>query len=72
MVKLYSSESCSKCKIIKRMLDSAGIVFWESDNEEEMKKNNILNIPTLIDSDGRKYDFYNITEYIKEYKRVNG
>lgn len=68
---LYTSEGCSKCKIIKRQLDSAGIEYIENTNEKEMEICEIFSIPTLVNNLGQKFDFYNTTKYIEEYKRIN-
>ena len=63
MVKIYGSENCGNCTIINKKVEDKGIEFEYVTSEEELIKNNIRGLPTLV-IDGKSYNYYQGIRYI--------
>lgn len=65
MIKVYTTETCPKCRILKMKLVEKGIPFEESTDEEEMHRLDIMSVPVLA-VDDRLLDFAEAIKYISE------
>ena len=63
MVKVYGSETCGNCKVLLKKLESKKIEFEYITDVEELRKNNIIGLPTII-IDGNTYNYYQAIQYI--------
>jgi glutaredoxin len=56
---LYSSLECSRCQIVKRMLDIHNVQYEEQTDEQIMIEKELLEMPAL-EVDGRIIDEYSL------------
>lgn len=61
---LYST-GCPKCKILKKKLDDANIVYKENNNVDDMLKLGLEQVPVLF-VDGTVFNFGEAVKWIKE------
>ena len=47
MVKIYTTEVCPRCKVLKTKLDSKGIEYEEITDVSEIEKLSILSVPYM-------------------------
>ena len=47
MVKIYTTEVCPRCKVLKTKLDSKGIEYEEITDVSEIEKLGILSVPYM-------------------------
>ena len=62
---LYTTTTCTRCPIIKKKLDEAGIEYTIDQNVEEMVKLGIRSVPVL-EVDGELLEFGRILKWIKD------
>lgn len=48
MITVYTSPTCMKCKLVKKMLTDRNIPFEESDNYDELIDKNICSLPVVV------------------------
>lgn len=65
MIKIYTTATCPKCRILKKKLDDKGIPYEEFTDEEEMQRMGILSVPVMT-VDGRVMDFPQAVQYVNE------
>ena len=51
MITIYTTQTCPKCKILKKKLQEKGIEYKEFNDEDEMQRMGILSVP-VMDVDG--------------------
>ena len=56
MITIYTTQTCPKCKILKKKLQEKGIEYKEFNDEDEMQRMGILSVP-VMDVDGEQLDF---------------
>ena len=61
---LYSSNSCGVCKMLKMMLLNSNVEFEVNQDENYMRKNGILHIPTL-EVNGNRMNASEAVKWIK-------
>lgn len=61
---LYST-GCPKCKILKKKLDDANIVYKENNNVDDMLKLGLEQVPVLF-VDGTVFNFDEAVKWIRE------
>lgn len=69
-VMLFTTKTCPNCKIVKAMLDKAGVAYEEIDamsNQDLTKKYGVLQAPTLVVTDGEKFDKIANASEIRKY-----
>lgn len=66
MIKLYSTESCPRCKVVKLKLNNLGINYELCSDVDEMTKMGISTVPVLELENGDKLGFVEILNWIKE------
>lgn len=64
---LYST-GCPKCKILKKKLDDANIVYEENNNVDDMLKLGLEQVPVLF-VDGTVFNFDEAVKWIGEQNR---
>ena len=65
MIIIYTTQTCPKCKILKKKLQEKGIEYKEFNDEDEMQRMGILSVP-VMDVDGEQLDFPAAIKYINE------
>ena len=65
MITIYTTQTCPKCKILKKKLQEQGIEYKEFNDEDEMQRMGILSVP-VMDVDGEQLDFPAAIKYINE------
>lgn len=64
MVTLYST-GCPACKVLKKKLDTAGIIYQENNSTEEMSILGIARVPALM-VDGSLLSFAEANQWINK------
>lgn len=65
MITIYTTQTCPKCKILKKKLQEKGIEYKEFNDEDEMQRMGILSVP-VMDVDGEQLDFPTAIKYVNE------
>ena len=65
MITIYTTQTCPKCKILKRKLEDKGIAYEEFSDEDEMQRMGILSVP-IMSVDGRLMEFPEAIKYVNE------
>ena len=65
MITIYTTQTCPKCKILKKKLQEKGIEYQEFNDEDEMQRMGILSVP-VMDVDGEQLDFPAAIKYVNE------
>ena len=65
MITIYTTETCPKCKILKKKLEDKGMKYSEVTDEEKLRQMDILSVPVLY-VDGERYDFAEAIKYVNE------
>ena len=65
MITIYTTETCPKCRILKKKLEEKGIEYEEFTDEAEMQRMGILSVPVMT-VDGRVMDFPQAVQYVNE------
>lgn len=65
MITIYTTQTCPKCKILKKKLQEKGIEYKEFNDEDEMQRMGILSVP-VMDVDGEQLDFHAAIKYVNE------
>lgn len=81
-MKLFTTEDCAFCGVVKDMMDDKGIQYEVIDsieNPEEAEKYGIMGVPVLIDEDEAKHTGLheclakvNTIDQLQEERRTNG
>jgi Glutaredoxin and related proteins len=66
MIKLYSTETCPKCNILKMKMDKANLNYEVCMNIEEMTKKGIQSVP-FLEVDGQLLDFGSANKWIQNF-----
>lgn len=65
MITVYTTQTCPKCKILKKKLEDKWIAYEEFSDEDEMQRMGILSVP-VMDVDGERLDFPAAIKYVNE------
>ena len=65
MITIYTTQTCPKCKILKKKLQEKKIEYKEFNDEDEMQRMGILSVP-VMDVDGEQLDFPAAIKYVNE------
>ena len=65
MITIYTTQTCPKCKILKKKLEEKRIEYKEFNDEDEMQRMGILSVP-VMDVDGEQLDFPAAIKYVNE------
>lgn len=64
MVKIYTTEVCPRCKVLKTKLDSKDIEYEEITDVSEIEKLGILSVPYMQVDDEELMDFATANSWI--------
>ena len=64
MLKVYSSSTCPKCKVLKMKLDKVGLEYETCEDIEVMKSLGIKGIPVLQLANGELLDFKAAVDFV--------
>ena len=64
MVKIYTTEVCPRCKVLKTKLDSKGLEYEEITDVSEIEKLGILSVPYMQVDDEELMDFATANSWI--------
>ena len=65
MIRIYTTQTCPKCQILKKKLADKGIEYKEFTDEAEMQRMGIMSVP-VMDVDGKQMDFPEAIKYVNE------
>jgi glutaredoxin len=63
MITIYTTETCPKCKILKKKLSSKGVDFEEIWDVDVLKSLDIFEVPVL-EVDGKYLEFSEANEWV--------
>lgn len=69
MIKIYTSPTCSKCNILKDIMNNAKIEFEETADYSDLKELNITELPALKTADGSIYSSNLAIAYVQKLIR---
>lgn len=64
MVKIYTTDTCTRCKVLKAKMDSKGIEYQSITDPDEIKKLGIMSVPYMQIDDGELMDFATANAWI--------
>ncbi len=66
MITIYTTETCPKCKILKKKLDSKNIEYKEVNDVEVLKSLDIYEVP-ILELDNQDYlEFNQANEWVNQ------
>ncbi len=65
MIIVYSTKSCGKCMVVKKILESKKIEFKNVYVGEAEVPEDITRVPTLVTDDGLKYEDSDAIVYVR-------
>lgn len=68
-IKIYTTPTCPKCRVLKMKMDQKGMVYEELDAtaSELLASRNITEAPVLQVDDGDLMNFSEANKWIKDY-----
>lgn len=63
MVTIYTTETCSKCKVLKTKLEQKGIEYKEVNDIHELESKNFMTVP-MLEVDNKVMDFKEAVTWI--------
>lgn len=67
MITIYTTETCPKCKILKKKMDLKGVSYKESVDLQEMERLGIKSVPMLrLDGDAPLVSFETAVKWLQE------
>lgn len=66
MIKIYTTDTCPRCKVLKTKMDAKGIPYESVTDVNEIKKLGIRSVPYMQVDDGELMDFATANTWINE------
>lgn len=66
MVKIYTTDTCPRCGVLKTKMDAKGIPYESITDVNEIKKLGIMSVPYMQVDDGELMDFATANAWINE------
>ena len=66
MVKIYTTDTCPRCKVLKVKMDAKGIPYESITNVDEIQRLGIMSVPYMQVDDGELMDFATANAWINE------
>lgn len=66
MIKIYTTDTCPRCKVLKTKMDAKGIPYKLITDIKEMKSLGIMSVPYMQVDDGELMDFAKANAWINE------
>ena len=64
MIKIYTTETCPRCKVLKMKMDAKRIPYESVTDVDEIKKLGIMSVPYMQIDDGELMDFATAVNWI--------
>ena len=66
MVKIYTTDTCPRCKVLKVKMDAKGIPYESITDVDEIQRIGIMSVPYMQVDDGELMDFATANAWINE------
>ena len=66
MVKIYTTDTCPRCKVLKTKMDAKEIPYESITDVNEIKKLGIMSVPYMQVDDGELMDFATANAWINQ------
>ena len=66
MVKIYTTYTCPRCKVLKMKMDAKGIPYESITDVDEINSLGIMSVPYMQVDDGELMDFAKANAWINE------
>lgn len=66
MVKIYTTDTCPRCKVLKVKMDAKGIPYESITDVNEIQRLGIMSVPYMQVDDGELMDFATANAWINE------
>ena len=66
MVKIYTTDTCPRCKVLKVKMDAKGIPYESITDVDEIQRLGIMSVPYMQVDDGELMDFAIANAWINE------
>ena len=66
MVKIYTTDTCPRCKVLKVKMDAKGIPYESITDVDEIRRLGIMSVPYMQVDDGELMDFATANAWINE------
>ena len=66
MVKIYTTDTCPRCKVLKVKMDAKGIPYESIIDVDEIQRLGIMSVPYMQVDDGELMDFATANAWISE------
>lgn len=66
MVKIYTTDTCPRCKVLKTKMDAKEIPYESITDVDEIKKLGIMSVPYMQVDDGELMDFATANAWINQ------
>lgn len=66
MVKIYTTDTCTRCAVLKSKMDAKGIAYESITDVNKIKKLGIVSVPYMQIDDGELMDFTEANAWINQ------
>ena len=66
MIKIYTTDTCPRCKVLKMKMDAKGIPYESITDVDEINNLGIMSVPYMQVDDGELMDFAKANAWINE------
>ena len=66
MVKIYTTDTCPRCKVLKTKMDAKRIPYESITDVDEIQRLGIMSVPYMQVDDGKLMDFATANAWINE------
>ncbi len=66
MIKIYTTDTCPRCKVLKVKMDAKGIPYESITDVDEIQRLGIMSVPYMQVDDGELMDFATANAWINE------
>jgi glutaredoxin len=66
MVKIYTTDTCPRCKVLKVKMDAKGIPYESITDVDEIQRLGIMSVPYMQVDDGELMDFATANAWINQ------
>ena len=66
MVKIYTTDTCPRCKVLKTKMDAKGIPYESITDVDEIRRLGIMSVPYMQVDDEELMDFATANTWINE------
>ena len=66
MVKIYTTDTCPRCGVLKTKMDAKGIPYESITDVDEIQRLGIMSVPYMQVDDGELMDFATANAWINE------